>query len=121
MRNSKFKIGLLISAVIVSISFGCSSSTGPTYPITLTLISTPSNPSKDTLLFQGTENGKALPGAALISTTNPYYIQTNLGIKSDSTGKFPPVIITINDSFAEVAYQAEIDSLVSNPIDWTWY
>jgi hypothetical protein len=83
------------------------------------------HPVYDTLLFQVTESGKPLSGAILISTTNPFFIQTLLTV-SDSSGKFPPLPITINDSFSEIAYQAElqqpkVDTLISNPIDWSWY
>jgi hypothetical protein len=131
MRNAKLLNRFLGCFLVTGLIFGCSDSTGPTYPLTLTLLSqaqTPKNASVDTLFFQvtNTNNGKAVAGAVLISTTNPEYIQTNLGIESDSNGKFPALPITFNDTFSEIAYQAEleqpkVDTLISNPIDWSWY
>jgi hypothetical protein len=117
---SKLRGSLIVFIAIVGLGMGCSDSTGPTYPLNLTLLPYSKHPIYDTLQFQVTENGKALAGAKLVSTTYPVLIQTIL-TTSDTNGKFPPLPIALNDSFTEIAYQAEIGSLASNPIDWAWY
>lgn len=121
MISAKWMNRIFVCALAGCVLLGCSNSSAPapSYSLNLTLVSHTGNIIFDTLQFQVTKDGKNLAGASLISITDPYYIQNTLGI-SDSAGKFSPVSIINNDSFAQIAYKAIYDTFTSNNVFWQW-
>ncbi|HZK76534.1 MAG TPA: hypothetical protein VFD13_06465 [Candidatus Kapabacteria bacterium] len=110
-------VGVLAAVVL----FGCSNSTPPpstNYPLTLTL--TGNQYSGNVALFelQVTKNGQPFAGAKLLRIDAPSNATIDLGMTSDTNGKYDTTGIVLTDTLSAVAFQAVKDTLKSNYVRW---
>lgn len=116
---------LLPFPVAAMLFIGCSSASAPSssYPITLSTVVQESSGNTAIFVFQvsytdRTTMGAHVAGAKLRRTDYPSNTTRDLGIMSDSTGKFDTVDAILSDTLSQVAFQAVKDTLKSNYVRW---
>ena len=110
-------VGAALAVILVA---GCSSSSAPpnNYPLLLSIVSDSMVSNTALFNFRVTKDGAPVANAKLRRTNFPSNQTTDLGIQSDTGGRFPRVIVILTDTLTGVAYQAVRDTLSSNYIRW---